>query len=762
MIATFQRRPVLWGFLSYCGLTLVLTYPLARRLGSALPGDPGDPVLNTWILWWNTQALPLSDRWWSPPVFFPVADAITFSENLLGLLPISAPVQWLFGNPVLAYNVAFLLSFPLSGLSAFLLCRDLTGRNDAGWIAGLIFAFAPYRFDHLSHIQVLSWYWVPVILLALHRFLGDGRTRWLMLFGMAYLFQGLTNGYLFLFIPALVGLWVLWFVPLVRLRRTAASIALAGVVAGAFALPLLLRYQCVHHRFGFERSLLELTTYSGDLTAILSAPRSLALWGWMDRFQGPEAQLFPGLTVVCLIAVAVVRCLRPRAETPPRWITWLRRLLVTVALFFLFVVLSRLVLGPWELDAFGLHVSVNQVDKPFSFAALFLTALAVVSPVVLAARSRRSFLGFYLIAAVAMWILTWGPFPTIAQQPLIEHAPYSWLRVIPGFEGLRVPARFWILATVCLSATGGLVLARIVPAGSRYRHAIVGLVACGLIADGWVTEMPLTAAPRFSASVEAGRDGAILELPAGQMYDDLEAMYRAMFHGRPVVNGFSGFTPSHYLALTRGLTRGEDDVLDLMVQLGVRDVVINRPRDMDGRAARFLSGYKSAQLVSETPTEMLFRLARGAGVENQQVVGLPLTIRNVSANVNDDDVGKVFDDDLTSRWQTGPQRRGHQLVVDLGAVQPIGAIKLWLGPFAADAPRVLQIAVSDDGVNWRQMWRGPTAAQAIAAAIRDPAAVEMAFRCDGCRGRFVRLRQLGRDRIYDWSIAELSVLGTGS
>ena len=123
MIATFQRRPVLWGFLSYCGLTLVLTYPLARRLGSALPGDLGDPVLNTWILWWNTQALPLSDRWWSPPIFFPIADTITFSENLLGLLPLSAPVQWLSGNPILAYNVAFLLSFPLSGLSAFLLCR---------------------------------------------------------------------------------------------------------------------------------------------------------------------------------------------------------------------------------------------------------------------------------------------------------------------------------------------------------------------------------------------------------------------------------------------------------------------------------------------------------------------------------------------------------------------------------------------------------------------------------------------------------------
>lgn len=193
MTAILQRRPVLWAFLSYCGLTLILTYPLVRHLGGVLPSDLGDPVLNTWILWWNTQAVPLTEAWWSPPVFFPVADTITFSENLLGLLPISAPVQWLTGNPILAYNVAFLLSFALSGLTAYLLCRDLTGRHDAAWIGGLVFAFAPYRFDHLSHLQLLSWYWLPVIPLALHRYVRDGQTRWLGWFGLAYVLQGLPR-----------------------------------------------------------------------------------------------------------------------------------------------------------------------------------------------------------------------------------------------------------------------------------------------------------------------------------------------------------------------------------------------------------------------------------------------------------------------------------------------------------------------------------------------------------------------------------------
>ena len=607
---------------------------------------------------------------------------------------------------------------------------------------------------------MLSWYWLPVVLLALHRYAGDGRFRWLVLFCLAYLLQGLTNGYLFLFVPVLVGLWVIWFLPPLYQWRRAVSVGLAGVVAAVLAAPVLLRYQSVHDRFGFERSFDELTTYSGDLTAVLSAPTNLALWGWMDRFHGAEAQLFPGLTVACLVAVAALWLPWPRADPPPRWITWLRVLLATVASFFLLVVLSRLVLGPWELEILGLRVSVSQWDKPFSFAALFLTALAVVSPPVLAAQGRRSPLGFYLVAVIAMWIFTWGPFPTIAQQPLIEHAPYNWLRILPGFHGLRVPARFWILATVCLSAIGGLVVARVVPARSRYRATVVGLVACGLVADAWLTAMPLAAVPRSFDSIQVGGDGAVLELPAGQTYDDLEAMYRAIHHGRPVVNGFSGYTPPHYLALTRGLARGEDDVLTLLAQLGVRDVVVNRSRDADGRADRFLSEHSGARLVSETDTEKLFRLVPDADeAEPRPEAGLPLTIRDVSASVNRDLAGNVFDGDLRSRWHTGPQRRGHQLVIDIGTVQPIGTIKLWLGRFAADAPRVLHIAVSDDGVTWRRVWRGPTGALAIAAAMRDPAAVEMAFSCERCRGRFVRLRQLDRDRIYYWSVAEVSVLG---
>ena len=62
------------GFLVYCGITVALTYPLIFQMGAVLPNDAGDPALNTWILWWNTQAVPLTSAWWNAPAFFPARE----------------------------------------------------------------------------------------------------------------------------------------------------------------------------------------------------------------------------------------------------------------------------------------------------------------------------------------------------------------------------------------------------------------------------------------------------------------------------------------------------------------------------------------------------------------------------------------------------------------------------------------------------------------------------------------------------------------
>ena len=48
----------------------------------------------------------------------------------------------------------------------------------------------------------------------------------------------------------------------------------------------------------------------------------------------------------------------------------------------------------------------------------------------------------------------------------------------------------------------------------------------------------------------------------GDVFDDDAAMYRAMSHGRPVVNGTSGFEPTHYFTLRTALAEHDPAAFD--------------------------------------------------------------------------------------------------------------------------------------------------------------------------------------------------------
>src|SRR4051812_3904144 len=92
------------GFLA---LAVAWTWPLASRLGTRIPHDPGDAVLNIWLLWWNAHAAPLTTAWWSPPMFFPMTGALALSEHLAGIAVLTTPLQWAGASALAAYNVAF-------------------------------------------------------------------------------------------------------------------------------------------------------------------------------------------------------------------------------------------------------------------------------------------------------------------------------------------------------------------------------------------------------------------------------------------------------------------------------------------------------------------------------------------------------------------------------------------------------------------------------------------------------------------------------
>ena len=311
---------------AFVALALFWTWPLAAYFSSRVPHDPGDPILNIWLLWWNAQAVPFTARWWSPPIFHPMQGALGLSEHLAGIGLVATPMQLLGATPVAAYNAALILSFALSGFFAFVLVRRLAGRGCDGasaaigaCCAGLAYGFGPYRAGQLAHLQVLTSQWMPLALLAMHAYLDDGKRRWLALFAGAWLVQALSNGYYLLFFPVLIALWLAWFVDWPRAYPRGLALAATWAAASIPLVPILLKYDDIHRALGLSRLPGEMAGFSATPASFLHASRMLALWP-TALTASTEVFLFPGVTAVALViaacAVGLLRWRRPSTRRP--------------------------------------------------------------------------------------------------------------------------------------------------------------------------------------------------------------------------------------------------------------------------------------------------------------------------------------------------------------------------------------------------------------------------------------------------------------
>jgi hypothetical protein len=751
----WQARAIGLACAAYTCVAVAYTWPLAVRLGG-VPHDLGDPLLTTWFLWWSgSQAVPLSAAWWNAPFFHPAAGVFGLSEHLLGLAPIAAPLIALTGQPLVGHNVAFIATFVLSALGAHFLAYTLTRRHDVSTIAAVAFAFAPYRLPQTPHIQVLASFWTPVCLGALNRYDQTGRAGWAAAASAAWVLQGLTCGYYLFFLWLLAAFWILWFgVGRWPLRRL-------GVVTDAFAAgavvlaPFLRGYQFIlRETYGFHRSIGEIRAFSADIASLLSASEDLLLWGWVRVIERPESNLFPGLTIVLLSALALSRA-RPfdAGIAESIGVRRTRRVLTALLVLLLLASILPLAYGTWQLTIGGTRlVSISRADKPLTLALVVALGLVALLPGVRSAFQRRSPLAFYAFAATATWIFALGPDPSFMDQRALYRAPYSWLMLLPGFDGLRVPARFWMMTLACLSVVAALAVHRL--QGTR-RNAVAALAVAGLLIDGWPRRFPVLAAPdqRPSPQGVATR----IDLPVDD-FADARALYRQTFHRTALYNGFSGYTPPHYPAMRAMLDAGDARILPVLAAGGSLGVVIDHAMDVDGSLRKFVLGAPGATLDRMEPEWSSYRVPQhveSTGVPEPS--GNPVAIKSARSSGGTTPPEAAIDGRMETRWNGGPQRAPAELGLELQEAARVAQLVMRLGPYGSDFPVRLRLDVSADGTQWETVFDGDTLLHTYYGAVRHPRDVPVVIPVDRNNVRFIRLQQTGSGK-YDWSIAEIQVL----
>lgn len=780
-------------------LSAAMTWPLILHLGDHVGHDPYDPLFNIWNMSWGLKALASSPgEFGQANIFFPHPGAFFYADTILALALMGAPFRWLTGNPVLAYNALFLLSFFVRGLGMYLLAKHLVRSRPAAFLAALIFAFFPYNLAHISHIEIISFGWIPLCFLFLHRFFE--RPSWgnALGIGVFFILQVLTCAYYGLFLGIFAGSFFLvssWRTGLWRKAgfrfRTAGLAVLIGGVLG----PYVYGYAAVHGRISYERPLWEIKHFSAELQHFFASPRWSVLWGSLtDGLGNQETQLYPGIVAVALAGLwflgkkrrALAAAGPSIAGKPAKGFRWWDGANAALFLFILAVGATggfSFALGPFALSARNLQNPVRILLLSLVLRVLAERGLRRRAALVL--RSLDPLQKYYAALAVFAWLLTFGPVVRFLGREIIA-GPYAFFyRWVPGFAKLRAPGRFLVLVMLGLALFGGYALAGRLGrmASARGRILAAGGLCLLVLVDYAAFPIPLakvetrrTLPPIYRTVRDLPPEAVLLEFPMPERdreeYFEAVPTYRSSFHWRWIVNGYSGYSPPAYRIVREAMENFPDRwTLDLLENLEVEYVLVHtrefRPEKGAAAVARMASYPERAALVKAEGGDFLYRLLPWR--KNHPLPSLPggktpvgdRSLWKAEANKNNRQAGRAFDGDPETFWSTGyPQEEGDFFLVDLGRVESFARVEFLLQNQPLDYPRNFVAEASADGSSWTVLDTGQNYFPPIRRdMVEDFSRYRVLASLVPGRARFLRFRLTGSHEARHWSIAELRLFG---
>lgn len=544
--------------------TAAFTWPLVTHMANTVPDalDSTDTARQLGEIARNLLTNPL--HIYDSRGLYPLNNDLALNELLIAQGIYAAPIVWLTGNVLLAWNLVTFSSFFLSGLGTWFLVRRATGSSLAGMAAGITYAFSPWHYGEYGHLGIVAIQWMVFALYFLVRFMDHSTATprlldrrsvlFLGLFGFFTALQALSAGYYGYYEAILFSIYLLYYALRNagiagwlrdKLRRTktttvdwrrlggqVVALGVTGAVVLAVMYQFLLPYTQAKNAFGFNRSLSEVEYWSA----------------------GPRSFLRTTVT------------------------SWLYE--------------------PVQRGIFGLETSAEREMYPGTAAVL----LAMVG--LFATRNRRKMgLGpglFGMVILVGL-VLSFGPTLNLDSYGIGSTGiplPYRWLyEHVPGFDALRVPHRFDLFVMLGLGACAGFGIVRLME-WSRGRRILtpglaggvsLALVMADFFAPGlrYIERgMGENAPPlyRWLAGSEASRtipkDALLLELPIGvdktPVNSSPQYLLYALEHGRPMLNGSPNIIPAGYERLFSEMRRFPTQAtLDIAEGLGVKFIIVH-------------------------------------------------------------------------------------------------------------------------------------------------------------------------------------------
>ncbi len=516
-MALRDRRGAALAAALLAALALAHTWPLVTAPGTLSRTDSADGLLNQWILGWVAHALATHPfALFDANIFHPEPRTLAFSEHLFVPALFSAPVFWLGGSPVLAYNVTLWAGLVLTGCAFTLVLRRWTGDVYAALVAGSLAAFNTDTLTRMGHIQAMHVEFLPLALMAFDDVLRRGARRDAVRLGMFTALQMLCSGYLLVMTAiALVTAAMVrareWVGA--RVASRSALLAAGAAIAVGLCAPFLYQYYRVQHDQGLVRSVDEVRQFAGVWQNFLATGARVHFDTWSAPFfRAATSPAFPGIVPLALAAVAIATGVAWRDTRARMWI------------------------------------AIGLVGAALSF----------------------------------------GP----------AMPGYTFLyETLPVLKGVRAVGRFSLLAllAVAVLAAFGLawVRARLTDARRTRLATVVGVAAVALVnienARAPMAFVRFDGIPPIYAALAAEPAAVVAELPfpePGRVAANARAVHASMRNWRPLLNGYSGFTPAsyveHYLAFR---AFPDPSSIDALRRAGVTHIVVDVGQVPDAVAA---------------------------------------------------------------------------------------------------------------------------------------------------------------------------------
>ena len=539
----FIRRPSFLAFVYFVILSIIMTYPLILRMGSAATAPGGDGGYFIWLVGWYQKALfqLKISPFFAPYLNFPQGWDLATTDITPAMVALALPGSLLFG-PTWGYNFSMLLSFVLSGWAMYLWVKHLTGDTWAGLVAGTVFAFLPYRMVHfiVGHLNLVGTQWFPFYFWGLFDLLKQEKFSWkpVLMAGIAAGLIGLTSPYYVYMTVLMTGIFLLGFILFKGYKRLKHAVfwksllafgLLAAVLVGISMLP----YIRLSSQNGLETRPVEyLNRFSASPTDFVIPSIKQFLWGKaIDAAFSPEMYHESTLYIGAVAFVLAV-------------IAWIKR---------------------------------RQLRHPELLGIAILTAAVAF---VIALGMQLHWLGKLVVSLPGFL----QPIFHRTDMPTIYLPAYYLYRYVPLFSKMRVMMRFGLFTLIFTSLMAGLGAHLLKKSASTTIKCWVGIGLLLLVFidfyPGFLKDLrPTHARPVDTWLAAQPNTGALAQFPFDEESSQSQVYY-TLFHQKPFLGGdFNANQPEQYTRIRPVLMNFPSlESVELLRQLGVTYVVVDSAR----------------------------------------------------------------------------------------------------------------------------------------------------------------------------------------